>query len=111
MLYIKSDGTVRLTRGDTARLTVPITNETDDSTYEVQDGDTLTMTVKKSCNDETPSFQKVVTGANTFHIEPKDTADMSFGKYKYDVELVTAAGDVHTVIEPTDFEVMQEVTY
>ena len=110
MLYIKSDGTIRLTRGDTARLTVPITNEVDEKEYELQEGDTLKITVKKDCNDEEPCLQKIVTGGNTFHIEPKDTADMKFGKYKYDVELETAAGDVYTVIEPSIFEVMQEVS-
>lgn len=26
MLYIKDDGAIKLTRGDTARLTIPITN-------------------------------------------------------------------------------------
>ena len=110
MLYVETDGAIRLTRGDTARLTVPLTNETDNSTYEMQEGDTLTLTVKKAVTDETPSFQKVLSGTNAFHIEPKDTAQLPFGKYKYDVELVTASGDVYTVIEPTTFEIMQEVT-
>lgn len=50
MLYVNSDGTIRLTRGDTA------------------------------------------------------------GKYLYDVELTTASGDVYTVIVPTTFEVLKEVT-
>lgn len=111
MLYVETDGTIRLTRGDTARLSVTITNDTDQNAYEMQEGDTLTLTVKKTVNDESPSFQKVLTGTNTFHIEPKDTAQLPFGKYRYDVQLLTASGDVYTVIEPTTFEIMQEVTY
>ena len=110
MLYVETDGTIRLTRGDTARLTVPLTNETDGSPYEMQEGDTLTLTVKKAVTDEEPSFQKVGLGTNKFHIEPKDTAQLPFGKYKYDVQLTTVYGDVYTVIEPTTFEIMQEVT-
>lgn len=111
MLYVETDGTIRLTRGDTARLSVSITNDTDQNAYEMQDGDTLTLTVKKAATDEAPSFQKVLAGTNTFHIEPKDTAQLPFGKYKYDVQLITAGGDVYTVIEPTTFEIMQEVSW
>ena len=51
-----------------------------------------------------------MTGSNQFHIEPEDTKFLSFGKYLYDVELTTASGDVYTVIVPTTFEVLKEVT-
>lgn len=111
MLYIDSDGTVQLTRGDTARLCVSIMNETDQTAYAIEAGDTLTLTVKKSTKDIEPSFQKVITGASTFHIEPQDTSGLAFGKYKYDVQLTTAGGDVYTVIVPTTFEILQEVTW
>lgn len=33
MLYIKDDGTIRLTRGDTARLTIPIINSASNDEY------------------------------------------------------------------------------
>lgn len=111
MLHIEYDGSVKLTRGDTARFSVGITNEADGSAYEMQSGDTLTLTIKKNSNDAEPLVQKVLTGAATFHIEPKDTAKLAFGKYKYDVQLNTASGDVYTVIEPTTFEILQEVTW
>ena len=111
MLHVEYDGTIQLTRGDTARLTVTIANEADGNEYAIQSGDTLTLTVKKAVTDAEPSIQKVLTGAATFHIEPKDTAQLEFGKYKYDVQLTTAGGDVYTVIEPTTFEILQEVTW
>lgn len=41
MLYIKDDGTIRLTRGDTARLTIPIINSTSNDEYVMQSGDVL----------------------------------------------------------------------
>lgn len=110
MLYIKEDGTIRLTRGDTARLTVPITNSTNNSEYEMQTDDTLYFSVKKSAKESEYLFQKIADGSNSIHIEPEDTAGLSFGKYKYDVQLTTAAGDVYTVIEPSVFEVMEEIT-
>lgn len=48
MLYVLEDGTIRLTRGDTARLSVNIVNDADGSTYEVRPNDVLIMSLKKS---------------------------------------------------------------
>lgn len=109
MLYI-DDKTIKLTRGDTARLTVPIINLADNGEYTMESGDILYFTVKKTAKDTDFLFQKSVTGSNSIHIKPEDTANLSFGKYKYDVQLTTATGDVYTVIEPSTFEVMEEIT-
>ena len=109
MLYI-DDKTIKLTRGDTARLTVPIVNLANNGEYTMESGDILYFTVKKTAKDTDFLFQKSVTGSNSIHIRPEDTADLSFGKYKYDVQLTTATGDVYTVIEPSTFEVMEEIT-
>lgn len=111
MLSVSPSGAVKLTRGDTARLSVNITNETVEKTYEVGASDVLTLTIKKTIRDEVPAVQKSITGDNQFHIAPDDTSGLEFGKYKYDVQLTTAAGDVYTVCGPSDFEIMQEVTY
>ena len=110
MLRLQTDGTIQLTRGDTARLTVTITNETTKGEYTLDAADVLTLTVKKNIEDETPAIQKTITGETTFHIEPQDTAQLAFGAYKYDVQLTTTGGDVYTIIEPTTFELMKEVT-
>lgn len=109
MLYI-DDKTIKLTRGDTARLTVPIVNLANNGEYTMESGDILYFTVKKTAKDSDFLFQKSVTGSNSIHIRPEDTAALSFGKYKYDVQLTTATGDVYTVIEPSTFEVMEEIT-
>lgn len=109
MLYI-DDKTIKLTRGDTARLTVPIINLANNGEYTMESGDILYFTVKKTAKDSDFLFQKSVTGSNSIHIRPEDTANLSFGKYKYDVQLTTATGDVYTVIEPSTFEVMEEIT-
>lgn len=110
MLYIESNNVIRLTRGDTAKLTVPIENDLDNSSYVMDEQDTLTFTIKKSVKDNEKLVQKVVTGSNNFHIKPEDTDSLPFGKYVYDVQLTTAGGDVYTVIEPTSFEILSEVT-
>ena len=109
MLYI-DDKTIKLTRGDTARLTVPIINLANNGEYTMESGDILYFTVKKTAKDSDFLFQKSVTGSNSIHIRPEDTVTLSFGKYKYDVQLTTATGDVYTVIEPSTFEVMEEIT-
>lgn len=111
MLYVNDDNTIRLTRGDTARISVPITNDLTGSTYEMEDSDKLTLSIKKKETDAQPLVQKVLTGSNSFHILPSDTKDLQFGKYVYDVELTTEAGDVYTIIEPTTFEILKEVTW
>ena len=110
MLYIESNNVIRLTRGDTAKLTVPIENDLDNSSYVMDEQDTLTFTIKKSVKDNENLVQKIVTGSNNFHIKPEDTDSLPFGKYVYDVQLTTAGGDVYTVIEPTSFEILSEVT-
>lgn len=109
MLYVDSDGSIRLTRGDTARLTIDISDG--ETRYVIQPGDILRFSVKKSTNDSVYIFQKELEGESLLHIKPEDTRDLSYGKYCYDVELTTESGDVFTVIEPSSFEVMREVTW
>lgn len=109
MLYI-NDNNIRLTRGDTAYLTVPIITASNEE-YHMQSDDTLTFSVKKNESSEEYVLQKVVKGANAIHIEPSDTSILPFGKYKYDVQINLNNGDVYTVIEPSTFELMKEVTW
>lgn len=107
MLYINGN-TIKLTRGDTAFLRVPITREGEE--YVVQPTDTLAFSVKKNVRDENFTFQKVVTGDNLVHIEPTDTAGFPFGSYKYDIQLTTSSGDVFTIVDVSTFEILPEVT-
>lgn len=109
MLIVSKSGEIKLTRGDTARLTVSIADDAGEP-HTIQEGDTLVMTVKRNITDADPCIQKVVTGGNAIHIKPEDTAVLEFGKYKYDVQLTTVDGDVYTVIAPSVFEILQEVT-
>lgn len=111
MLYVDGNN-IKLTRGDTAYLQVPIENKLPDGStvpYELAANDTLTMTMRATYDSEV-CFQKVLKGSNTFHILPEDTCGCKFGKYKYDVQLTMANGDVFTVVEPTCFQVLPEVT-
>lgn len=111
MLYVNKDGTIQLTRGDTARLSVSITNDITNESYSMSEKDVLTLTVKRTVKDKDVIFQKKVVGSTSFHIEPIDTSGVAFGKYKYDVQLNKENGDVYTIIEPSCFEILPEVTY
>ncbi len=110
MLYIEDDNKIRLTRGDTARFKIPITNLVNNGEYVMSASDILHFTVKKSSKDDAFLFQRTSVGSNLIHIRPEDTGNLPFGKYKYDVEIDTESGDVYTVIEPTIFEIMEEIT-
>lgn len=109
MLNVFENGDVELTRGDTARISVNIFDN-DGNPYEIQNGDKLDLTLKKTVKDAEAVMSKQIEGINTFHIEPKDTADLEFKKYVYDVQLTTSEGDVYTVIPPSTFEIKAEVT-
>ena len=112
MLYVEGS-TIRLTRGDTAYIEIPIVAKLEDGTdqpYVLAPDDELTLTIKRNIKDAEPYVQKKLMGTNLFHICPEDTYACEFAKYIYDVQLKTAAGDVYTVIEPCTFEILKEVT-
>lgn len=109
MLRIE-DGAIYLTKGDTAYLKVNLAFD-DGTEYEVQEGDTLTLSVKPDTKDETPYvFTKTVKPGETFEIKPEDTKEQEVGSYYYDVQLNTSIGEIFTVIEPTRFYIRNEVT-
>ena len=101
-----TNGNIKLTRGDTAYLTVSV--NIGDEPYTVKTDDVLTMTVKADYNDE-PLIEKKLRGTTTFHIEPKDTKGLEFGTYVYDVEITPANGDNFTIIADKKFKVTNEV--
>lgn len=77
----------------------------------MQTGDVLVITVKRSTYVPDALFQKTFDSSMQAKIEPADTANLSYGKYWYDVQLTTAGGDVFTVVVPHMLEVMPEVTW
>lgn len=112
MLNIDDNNIIRLTRGDTAYVTINITCVSSDGEveYELQPNDKLTLSVKRKVKDTEYVFSKDLVGANIFHIKPEDTNGVKFGSYIYDVQLTTTDGDIYTIIEPTTFEIKTEVT-
>lgn len=106
---------IQLIRGDNATLTVRIQNP-DGTHYPFQKGDTVYFTVKRSPAMEQKTLQKVIReftaeGAAEIELFPEDTKPLSFGVYYYDIQWTKANGVVQTLLAPSLFQLMQEVTY
>lgn len=110
MLYLDNDGTISLTRGDSARIVVDVENSVTKEPYEIQPDDIMTLTVKRKVKDSEIAFQKIAYGTNFIKIEPEDTKHLDWGKYVYDVQITTADDDVYTVIPVSKFVLLEEVT-
>lgn len=108
-MILFEDGDISLTRGDTAYISLNLTNNGEP--YEFKDGDTVTFTVKENYDEEENYlFQKVVAAGDTIVIEPIDTKPYEYGRYIYDVQVNTAVGEVFTVIGPGTFKLTKEAT-
>jgi hypothetical protein len=91
------DDVIYLTRGDTMYFEAAAYAKDDDGKavqYELQDGDKLVFTMRKTTSSEI-LIQKDVTGGYA-KINPEDTQSCEFGKYVYDVQL-TYGGFMKTV--------------
>lgn len=79
-------------------------------------GDRVYMTVKESVYTPEKIFQKLVVqfteeGDAIIEIDPEDTKDLAFETYVYDVQFVKLDGKVTTIIPPSKFTILGEVTY
>lgn len=100
---------IELTRGDTLNLSIDIVDSTGQQ-YVLEEGDRLTFTVKINPYTDEIIMQKEIID-NSWTISPDDTKKLSYGTYKYDIQLNFANGDVCTVIKPSNFKITEEVNY
>lgn len=105
MLTLKGND-IHLTKGDTGYLTVDITDG--NKPYKINEGDTLTITVKSVTG--TKIFSKTVAAYEAFIITPSDTQDAGVGRYKYDIQLNTIYNEVFTIIPVSAFFIEEGVT-
>ena len=108
MIKIRGNA-IYLTRGDSADITIAITNSKGNA-YDMQDGDTIAFTVKRTTTDKDALISKTADDG-VIHLVPGDTESLGYGDYVYDCQLTTADGRVCTFIVPTLFRVLEEVTY
>lgn len=102
---------IYLTRGDSAYITLSITNSKR-KPYVLQDGDEVKVQVR-----DKPNVGKLLIEGNiitedeiVWHIRPDDTKELKVGTYYWDAQLMTSNGDVFTFIESSPFVVTDEVT-
>ena len=79
------------------------------------DGDIVYLTIKDNVYTETKLLQRVVTdftdGKAIIYINPEDTKNIKFGRKIYDVQLTRKDGKVSTIVPPSEFNILGEVTY
>lgn len=104
------DGTtITLTRGDTFRAHITIT-DSEGNEYTPQSGDTIRFAAKKNYKDLKPIIKKTIpTDTLMLHLAPQDTKKLPFGEYKYDIELTYADGDIDTFITNAVLNITEEI--
>lgn len=107
MLIIDEENNIRLTRGDSAVITLTVKQGSSD--YDFSE-DLTQFTVKRNTVTEDIVLQKTFTGGS-ISIAPADTKDLYYQDLKFDVQLITPEGEVHTVITPHDFILTEEVNF
>ena len=106
---------IAMTRGDTKYFTVGIIDEAGEKIpFEV--GDIVYITVKSDVNTNRITIQKIIEefnldGEAEVLIEPEDTRLLQFKDYVYDVQYTKSNGEVITIIKPSKFTILPEVTY
>ena len=103
-MFFLNGTNIKLTRGDSATLAVSLQG------YDMQEGDTLTLSCKVDPSKTAYLFQLQADADNTFTFLPSTTEELDFGAYRYDIQLTTANDEVYTVIPVSSFTVMEEIT-
>ena len=108
---------ISITRGDSAQIMLTIRDRVTGRPFVPGPDDRLTFTVKRELSDDIPLVVKTLDNGIVRReqdcllvLAPEDTAQIPFGTYRYDVELVLASGYTDTVIPPSPFIVTGEVT-
>lgn len=102
MYAISENGVITMFQGDCVALEVsmPVYDAAGEPTgenYEMQEGDVLTLTVRRAPGREFPVLMQVVSVTARLLITPGDTRDMEPGEYSADIELRRADGSVDTI--------------
>lgn len=98
-----------MTRGDTESITVSLKGDVFSA------GDKVEFTVRKQPEHPVKIIHKIVTefeaGKAIIKLYPEDTQKLPFMQYIYDVQLTRADGAVYTIIKPSKFGILPEVSY
>jgi hypothetical protein len=105
-------------RGDSEVITVTIYDNVAGERTKislVSGSDTVYLTVKLNTTTAEKILQKVVTvfteGEAVIELNPTDTKNLAARAYKYDIQWVSGAGKVKTILGPALFTLQPEVTF
>lgn len=105
MMKIKGQNITHM-RGDTGCIDIILYSN--GNPYTMQDGDTLTFSVKRNINDSDYVVQKT-SKSNKVIFQHSDTKDLQPGNYVYDIQVQTALGQVQT-IGPAKYVIQADIT-
>lgn len=101
--------TIYLTRGDTFKAQITITNP-DGTIYTPQEGDQIRFAMKEDVNDEECLiWRNIPIDTMILELDPGDTKELDYGTYVYDIQLTKANGDVDTFITASKLKLTYEV--
>ena len=98
------NGNIYIKRGEgcTMKVCVKVNGEP----YKMQFADRIQLLVKRSMLDSEKSIiERTSIGSDVIRIKSADTANLVWGKYRYEVRLIKSDGDVHILIGPNDFNI------
>lgn len=111
MSYTVKKTSITLTRGDTFKAQISITDK-EGNPYVIQEGDSVRFAMKKSYSDpdtEILIVKNIPTDTLILTLDPEDTKALPFGTYVYDIQLTTASGEVDTFITKASLTLTEEV--
>ena len=109
MSFKVNRNTIYLTRGDTFKATLAITNP-DGTVYTPKEGDSIRFALKADIYDEECLILRdIPIDTMLLVIYPEDTKELDFGTYVYDIQITKANGDVDTFITASKFKITAEV--
>ena len=109
MSFKVRNNTIYLTRGDTFRAVITITNP-DGTIYTPKDGDSIRFAMKESVDsEELLIFRDIPIDTMMLVIYPGDTKELEYGSYVYDIQLTKANGDIDTFITASKLKLTYEV--
>jgi hypothetical protein len=109
MSYVIKKTTITLTRGDTLKAQITLT-DAEGNPYEPAPGDVIRFAAKKNYSDNSILInKKVPTDTMVLTLNPSDTKNLPYGDYVYDIQLTRSSGEVDTFITKGTLVLTEEV--
>lgn len=109
MSYVIKKTTITLTRGDTLKAQITLT-DAEGNPYEPAPGDVIRFAAKKNYSDNSILInKKIPIDTMILTLNPSDTKNLAYGDYVYDIQLTRSSGEVDTFITKGTLVLTEEV--